>query len=192
MTYSPPPPAVLPGDRFRSGQWYWPPMPHALQSGLQDSGVWDAIAIELNETRILDGLAMRVVTAGSVGSLVQVLAYRDAGDDYPVALAADTGTLSGESASIKEWTGLGVILTPQVYWLCGGAKGNPATRPTLSWCDVGLYNRHMSQGTSSSFFGLGTVPNGYVATLGEGAPPATWPASSGRSGASVAVGFRFA
>lgn len=81
----------------------------------------------------LEGVGLYVVTAGSAGTVIRFGIYDSGpGQDIPVNLVADYGTVSGtSSATMQTITGLSTALDNRLYWLVVCAQVGTTTSPIV-------------------------------------------------------------
>lgn len=127
------------------------------------------------------------INVGAATSLWRIGIYADNGSQYPGALVYDGGTVDSAAAGYKEVTiGSPVALSTGLYW--AAAK-----------CEVAFSN---ARGNVGPIYGVimgtasatGDLSAGYIANLGSGAFPSTWPtwgtAGTGNITNSARVGIR--
>ncbi len=180
-------------NRARANGWYV--QPHATQTTLVPSNngtnqVANLVPMDIKDRDLLvDGLGIRVTTAGTTGCVIRLAIYASAADGLPAALVKDFGTVAADAPNFYS-----ITLTSAVrlkankrYYRClilEGAGGvYPATKPVLqvgtgAWSDPPQYSS-----ASANQMNTGII-NGYTAFTGvaAGAAPATFTGASSVDG----------
>lgn len=82
-------------------------------------------------------LGLEVTGAGTVGSVVRVLAYQDNGSGMPGALIYDSGAIfDGTSATVQQQAPAGLPTLSGLVWIGCVSQGAPATEPTMRNCNA--------------------------------------------------------
>lgn len=134
----------------------------------------------------LDRIGVRVATVGEAGSVIRLGVYRDSGDNYPLTLLLDAGTVAGDATGAQEAT-ISFSLAPGTYWFVAGAQSSPTTPPIVNTVSESQFVPGSPDNTSGNSSILCYTHGGVT-----GALPGTWSTTVSVSSAMPRIFWRVA
>jgi hypothetical protein len=86
--------------------------------------------VPIFDTWTISRIGAEITAAGTAGSLLRLVVYRDTGSGRPGDLEFDGGTIDGSSATVQEIT-VSKTFVPGNYWFGGVLQGTLTSQPTV-------------------------------------------------------------
>ena len=117
---------------WQSGRYYFiPNMGSVSTSVTLGNGTLRATPFWVPSQITVERIGSEVTVVGDAASVLRLGIYADDGTGRPGSLVVDAGTISGNSATVQEITGLSVSLSPGVYWAAAVVQLVTTTQPTV-------------------------------------------------------------